>query len=198
MSLPKIITVLVEFGRRVEAILVEIQKLVSKPQLEPIQPPLSFTKTTPQKPLVELKTLPPHRPGKEVVPEAKKKEPPTIVVPVKKMTERELKTPKTTNSEPSPQRRSAKRKKKKPTPSTEEDEAESSEEEVVESSGEEPESEEEEAEPSTPSLEKKKKIETRASDWKKPAPVSKTLVSLKRPTKTLKKGESSQKKPKKK
>ena len=109
------------------------------------------------------------------------------------MTEKELEIPKTTSSKPFPQQRSARRKKKDPTPSTEEEEAESEEEEEVESSSEEPESKE--AEPSTPPPEKRKKIEIQASNRKKPATVSKTPVSLKRPTKTSKKGESSQKKP---
>ena len=54
----------------------------------------------------------------------------------------------------------------------------------------------EEAEPTTPPPEKKKKIKTRAFEQKKSAPVFKTLVSLKRPMKTPKKGKSSQKKPK--
>ena len=84
-----------------------------------------------------------------------------------------------------------------PEPSTEEEEAESSEEEEVESSGEELESEEE-AEPATPPLEKKKKIETRASERKKPTSAFKILVSLKRPTKTPQKRESSQMKLKRK
>ena len=68
----------------------------------------------------------------------------------------------------------------------------------MESSGEEPELEEEGAELSTPPPEKKKKIETRAFDWKKPTTVFKTPVSIKRTTKTPRKGESSQKKPKRK
>ena len=67
------------------------------------------------------------------------------------------------------------------------------------SSNDEPRSdEEEEAEPTTPLPKKKKKIKTRASKWKKSAPVFKIPVSLKRPTKIPKKGESSRKKFKKK
>ena len=54
-----------------------------------------------------------------------------------------------------------------------------------------PELEEEGAEPAIPPLEKKKKLKTRASDRKKSAPIFKTPVSLKKPTKTPKKGESS-------
>ena len=85
---------------------------------------------------------------------------------------RESETPKTTSSEPSLQRT-----KKEPTSelSEEEEEAKSSEEETVDSSGEEPKLEEE-AEPATPLLQKKKKMETRASDRKKPTSSFKTLV----------------------
>ena len=80
-------------------------------------------------------------------------------------------------------------------PESEEEETESSEE--VESFDEELESEEV-AEPATPPPEKKMKIEARASEQKKLASAFKILVSQKRPTKTPKKGESSQKKPKRK
>ena len=55
---------------------------------------------------------------------------------------------------------------------------------------------EEEAEPTSPPLEKKKRMETRASDKKKHASAFKILVSQKRPVKTLKKRESSHKKAK--
>ena len=75
--------------------------------------------------------------------------------------------------------------------------SESSKEETMDSFGEESELEEE-AEPTTPPPEKKKKMETWASDQKKPASAFKTPVPQKRPTKTPKTGESSQKKQKKK
>ena len=109
-------------------------------------------------------------------------------VPASAKTKKELETPKTTSSEPS-LRRSGRKKTKEPSPESEEEEAESSEEEV-ESSGKEPEMEEE-AKPAIPPPEKKKRIETRAFDRKKPAFAFKTPVSLKRPTNTPKKGESS-------
>ena len=108
---------------------------------------------------------------------------------------KESKTLKTTSLEPSP-RRSGKKKQKEPTPKSEEEEAKSLEEEV-ENFGEELESEEE-AELATPPPKKKKRIETRAFDWKKPTSTFKIPVSLSRPFKTPKKGESSQKKQKKK
>ena len=59
LSTPKIITILVEFGCKMEATLVEMRKLVPGPRLEPIQLPLPSTKGTPQKsrPMVELKIL---------------------------------------------------------------------------------------------------------------------------------------------
>ena len=87
--------------------------------------------------------------------------------------------------------------KKEPIPEleSEKEEAESSIE--VESSSEDPESKEE-AELVTPPPEKKKKMETHASDRKKPTFAFKTPTSHKRLVKTPKKGESSQKKQKKK
>ena len=204
LSAPKIIIFLVEFGRRMEATLVKMQKLVPGPQLEPIWLPLPSPKSTLQKtrPIVQLKTPLPQRLGKELILEAVKKATPTIVVSAtEKMTKKESETPKTTSSEPSLQQRSTIKKKKEPTldSSSEEEEAKSSEDveelEVV-TSNDEPRFDEEEAEPATPPPEKKKKIKTWASKWKKSAPISKTPVSLKRPMKTPKKGESSQKKPK--
>ena len=104
LSTPKIITILVDFGHKMEVILVKIRKLVAGPQLEPIWLPLPSSKDTPQKtrPVVELKTPLPQCLGKELVPEGKKKVTPTIVVPAKKMTVREPETPKMMSSEPSP------------------------------------------------------------------------------------------------
>ena len=130
---------------------------------------------------------------KELVAEVAKIEVPAVLASSK--AKRKSETPKTTSLEPSPQRMSTRKTKKEPKPelSEEEEEAESSEEERVDNSSEEPESEEE-AKPATPLLEKKKKMETRASDKKKPASAFKTLTSQKKPVKTPKKGESSQKK----
>ena len=192
-----------DFGRKIEATLVEMRKLVARPQPEPIRLPLPSPRGTPQKTrlIVELKTLLPQHPGKEPVIEI-----PTMVilvapVPMKtKMTERELETPKTTSFDPSPQNCTRKKKEPSPKPSTEIEEEGSSEEvEELElaSSSEEPKSEEE-AELAIPAPEKKKKIKPRISVRKKSTPVFKTPVSLKRPTKTPKKGESSQKKLRKK
>ena len=65
----------------------------------------------------------------------------------------------------------------------------------VESSNEDPKLEEE-AKRATLLPEKKKKMETQASDRKKPASAFKTPASQKRPVKIPKKGESSLKKPK--
>ena len=115
-----------------------------------------------------------------------------VIVKIKKI-EKDSDT-KTTSFELSSQRRSAKKKTNEPSLELEEDE-ESSEEEIG-SSGEEPESEE--AEPATPPPKKKKGIETQSSDQKKLALAFKTPVAPKRPTKTPQKGESSQKKQKKK
>ena len=158
LSLPKIITILVEFGHRMEGILMEMRKLVARPQSELIRAPLPSLNATPQKdrPLVELKTPLPQCPGKELIAKILKIEVPAAPTSSTKMTKRELETPKTTSSEPAPWR-SNKKKKKEPTPDLEsvEEEAKSSEEEEVENSSKEPESEEE-GKPSTPALEKKK------------------------------------------
>ena len=54
---------------------------------------------------------------------------------------------------------------------------------------------EEEAKPSIPKLEKHKGIGTRSLDKKKPPPIYKSPVAPKRSLKTLRKGGSSQKKP---
>ena len=58
LSLPKVIAILVSFGRKMEATLVEIQKLVSRSPADSNRLPLPFPKATPLKenPLVELKT----------------------------------------------------------------------------------------------------------------------------------------------
>ena len=121
------------------------------------------------------------------------------------MSEKELKTSKTTSSDPFLRRVNTRKKKKEPSPepSTEEEEEVSSEDvEEVEmvSSSEEPKlEEEEEVELETPPLEMTR-LKTRTFERKKSTPAFKTPVSTKRPTKgkTLKKGESSQKKPKRK
>ena len=111
LSLPKIITILVEFGCRMEGTLAEMQKLGAGPQLEPIRAPLPSPKPTPQKdrPLVELKTPLPQYPGKELVVETPKIKVPAAPTPSTKMIERESETPKTTSSEPSPWRSNRKK-----------------------------------------------------------------------------------------
>ena len=192
----KIIPNLVNFGQTMEVTLVVIQKLVSKSHAGLSQPPLPSPKATPQKrkPLVEMKTPILHQPVKELVFELAKIEVPAA--PAMKATEKESKSPKTTSSKPSSQWRSGRKKKKEPTPESREEEAKSLEEEM-ENSSEEPESEEE-AELATPPPKKKKRIKTQSSDWKKLASTFKSAVSLKRPTKTLKKGISSKKKSKRK
>ena len=205
LSAPKIVNVLVEFKRKMEATLVKMQKLPGS-QPKPIWLPIPFPKDTPQKnrATVELKTPHQHRPGKELVAEAGKVVTPAIVLPATtKVTEKEPETPKMTSSDPSPRKVSTRKKKKEPTPKRsmeEEEEGSSEEEEDVEmvSSSNEPGSEgEEEPEPETPPPQKKK-IKTRTSKRKKSTPAFKTPISLKRPMKGKmpKKGESFQKKPK--
>ena len=192
LLLLKVIAILMSFGRKMEATLVEMRKLVSGSLAESSRPPLPSPKAMPlkEKPLMELKTPLPQQPMKELVAEVAKIE--ILAAPASTKAKKELETPKTTSSEPSLWRMSTKKTKKEPTRelSKKEEDAESSEEETVDSSSKELELEEE-AELATPPLEKKKKMETRASDWKKPASAFKTLASQKRPVKIPKKGESS-------
>ena len=190
-----------------EATLVKMRKLLPGLQLEPIRLPIPSPRDTLQKnrPIIELKTLLQHRPGKEPIAKVQKVVVPASLVQVKpKMTERESETPKTTSSDPSLRRVSTRKKKKEPTPkpsSKEEEEGSLKDVEELElvSSNEEPESEEEEAEPTTPPLEKTK-LKTRTSKNKNSTLVFKIPDSNKRLAKRKipKKGESSQKKLRKK
>ena len=154
-----------DFGHKMEATLVEIQKLVFESRSELSQIPLPSPKTTPLKtrPMVELKTPLPQCPRKELVIEAPKIEVLAAPIPATKMTEKESETPKTTSFELSPWKSNRKKKKKKkepiPEPSEEEEDDGSSEEleeEEVVSFSDELELEEEEAEPAIPPPEKKK------------------------------------------
>ena len=197
---PKIVNVLVEFGRKMEVTLVEMQKLLPGPQPEPIWLPIPSPKgiLLKNRATVELKTPLQHYPGKKPVVEVQKVVTPTSPVQVKmKMTEREPEIPKTTSFDPSPRRVNTTKKKKEPTPnSSMEMEEEGSFEDVEEvemvSSSKEPESEEEEAELETPPP-KKTKLKTRTFKQKKSTPTFKTSGSCKRLAKgkTPKKGESS-------
>ena len=137
LSTPKIIAILVNFGHKMEAILVEMRKLVAGPQPKPSRVPLSSPKATPQKskPVVELKTPLLQCLMRELVAKVAKIEIPVAPASGKtKTTEKELETPKTTSSEPS-LRKSVRKKTKEPFLESEEEESESSEE--VESSSEE-------------------------------------------------------------
>ena len=191
LSLPKVITIPVSFWRKMEVILVEMRKLVSRSPAESTRPPLSSPKSTPlkEKLLVELKTPLPQWLIKELVAEVAKIE--ILAAPASAKAKKESETPKNTSSEPSPQRISTRKTKKEPTLEL----SESLGKEMADSFGKKSELEEE-AEPAT--LLPKKKMETQASDWKKPAFAFKTPVPQKRPTKTSKKGDSPQKKQKKK
>ena len=164
LSTQKIVNIVVEFECKMEATLVEMRKLLPGLQPEPIRLPILSLTDTPQKNnvIVELKIPHQHCPGKEPNIEAKKVVTPAIVVPAtRKMTEKELETPKTTSSNPSLWRISSRKKKKEPTsePSMKEEEEESSkdvEELELVNSSEEPELEEEEAKPAFPPPEKTK------------------------------------------
>ena len=92
LSAPKIIAILVNFGHKMDATLVEIRKMVSGLQLKPSRVPLPSPKVTPQKsrPIVELKTPLPQCPMKELVAEIAKIEVLTAPASAKiKMTEGE-------------------------------------------------------------------------------------------------------------
>ena len=196
--MPKIVNILVEFSRKIEATLVEMRKLLPGPQPKPFRLPIpSPMGLLPMnRALVELRIPQHHHLHKEPVFEVKKVATLALVVQVKaKVVEKESETPKTKSFNPSLRRISTK-KKKEPTPeSSMETEEEGSSEDVeeveVKDSSEELESEEEK-ELETP-LPKKTKIKTRTSERHKATPVFKTPVSTKRPAKekTLKKGESS-------
>ena len=195
-----------EFGRKMEVTLVEMQKLLPRLQPELIWLPIPSPKDTPLKNKVtmELKTQLQHCPSKEPIAEVQKVVILAFPVQVKpKMIDREPKTPKTTSSNPSPRRVSTRKKKKEPTPdpSTKtEEEGSSKDVEEVEmvNSSKEPESEEE-AEPQTPPP-KKTKFKIRTFEWKKSTLAFETPSSSKRPAKGKmpKKGKSFQKKPKRK
>ena len=214
----KIVNVLVEFGRKMEVTLAEMWKLLSglQPKLfrlpipSPKDPLLkkfqNFVESMNRAP-IELRTLQQHHLSKELVSEVEKVATPALVVQVKaKVVEKELETPKTKNSEPS-LRKVNTRKKKEPTlesstKTEEEGSFEDVEEVEVEDSSKELElEEEEEVEPKPETLPPEKiRIKTRTSERHKATHVLKTSVSTKRPAKgkTPKKGENSQKKPKKK
>ena len=190
-----------------EANLVEMWKLLPKLQSKPIQLPILSPKGTllKNRATVELKTSLQRCLGKEPIAEVHKVVTPMSRVQMKlKMIERELETPKTTSSNPFPRTVSTRKTKKEPTPNLStktEEEGSSKDVEEVEmvNSNEELETEEEGAELETPPLEKTK-LKTRTFERKKSTPAFKTLGSSKKPAKgkTPKKGESSQKKPKRK
>ena len=134
---------------------------------------------------MELKTPLPQHPMQELVAEVAKIEIPAPLASA--MTKMELKTPKTTSSEPSSQWRMSTRKtKKEPTPELESEEEEVKSLDKVESSGEDLESKEE-AEPATLPPEKKK-METQAFDRKKPASTFKISTSQNEASEDTKQG----------
>ena len=182
----KILTILVDFKRKMEITLGEMQKLFSKSQAEGLsQLPLPAVIPQKGKQWEVLRTHLQQRSVKKVIAEVAKIEVPPVEFPATtlaanpitvktKKIEKDSGT-KTTSSEPSSQRRSARKKTKEPFP--EQDEDEESSEEEIRSSGEEPELEE--AEPTTPPPEKKKEIETQSFDRKKPASAFKILIAPK-------------------
>ena len=158
MLLLKIIAILVGFQHKMEVVLGEIRKLVPGLLVELSQPPLPPPKEMPQKekPLEEVKTPLPQRPGKELVAKSVKIELPAAVAKTK--TGKDSDTPET-SSEPSPWKMSLRKTKKELTPKLESDEEEDKSLEEIGSSSGDPESKEE-AEPATSPPEKKKRMDT--------------------------------------
>ena len=102
MSLPKVITILVTFGCKIETTLVGFWKLFFGSQARPSQPPLPSPVATPQKkkPLVEEMKMPlPQQLVKELVVELAKFKVPAA--PTFAKTKRESETLKTMSSDPS-------------------------------------------------------------------------------------------------
>ena len=191
LSTAKIILILVNFGRKMETVLVDIRKLVSESPAGSSQGPLSPLKDTPrkEKPLDKIKTPLLQKPIKELVAGlAEIKVPAAIPTSIPSARKKKAKRD-STSSKPSSQQRRNRKKKKEPSLESEEEE---------ESTKEIGSSVEEEAEPETLPPDKRRRMDTRASDKKKPGPEFKTSVIPKRPIKTPGKGGSSKKKPKEK
>ena len=117
VSAAKIVKVLVTFTRKMETALVDIQKIVSGSSTgESSRPSMLPPTETPrkEKPLEEIKTLLPQRPGKETIAEGSGEVPPTKFIAAKLPDPTVIPTAKekkSESSEPSPQ----KQKKKEPT-----------------------------------------------------------------------------------
>ena len=201
---------MVKFGYKMEVTLGEMQKLLpgsstaglSRPSIQAATPPPP--KEMSQQQFEELKACVQQHRVQEVIAEATKIEVPTPEVPPMelpttkpvavptatptakaKKTEKDLDT-KTTSSKLSSQRKNKRKKKKEPSPEFK-DEEESTE-EIGSSGG------DEEEEPVTPPPVKRPRMGTCSTDQKKkPESSFKTPIASKRPSKSPRKGESSQK-----
>ena len=118
----KIITILVNFRRKMEAILVDIRNLVSESQARSSQPPFSLTTPQKERQVKELKTPLQQRPIKEVIVEVAKVEISLAAIPAQtpttektKKIEKDSET-KMTSSKPSLQRKIARKKTKEASP----------------------------------------------------------------------------------
>ena len=193
VSTAKAIKVLVSLTRKMETVLVEIRKLISRATAEessrPPRPPPTDTPHK-EKPLSKVKTPLLQRPEKEVIVETSGATPPTEVVAAKsaEVAAAPVVTPgskekKSVITEPSPR----KGKKKK-------DSSPEKEEELEETSGEAGSSTEETgSDQVAPALETKR-VNMRSSDRKRPPPELKTPSASKKHQKSPGKGGSSQKK----
>ena len=193
VSAAKIIKVLVSFTRRMETALVDIWKIVFRSSAgkssRPLMPPPTEIPRK-EKPLEEIKTPLLRRPGKEAMMEESGEVPSAEFMTAKPVEALVVtltpKVKKSESSEPSPR----KEKKKERTPEIEELK-DSMEEMSSSNEG----TKSDEVEPASPQAEKKKSMNTRSSDKKKPPPFDKTPVASKQRA-TLQKGEGSLKKSK--
>ena len=194
VSTAKIIPIMVSFMMRMEAAVVDIWKLVSGSPTGSSQTPPPPPKETPkkEKPLDEVKTPLLQWVGKESAAEVARMEVPIVEFPAAASTAKAKKTEKdsdtkTTNFEPSTQSRRSRRKVKKE-PSLESEEEEESTEGTGSFGG------DDEEEPTILPLDKRQRMDTKASHKKKSSSAFKTTNLPKHSKETPKKGESSQKK----
>ena len=193
VSAAKIIPILVSFEMKMEGVLVEIRKLLSRSPARSSQAPPPPPKEIPRKgkSLKEVKIPLQQKPVKELVASMVAILPlaellaATPAVGKARKTGRDSRTP---SSEPAGKNGE---KVKKELPPELESKEESTAEDTRSSSG----NQGSEEKPSIPPLEPKTRMGTRASNKKKPTPAFKIPGSQKRPSKTPKRGKSLLKKP---
>ena len=210
LSAQKIITILVKYGHKMETILEEMRKLLPKPSVAAgsSQPLVLAAKSQPQKEAMhqlfkELEDRLQQRKVQEAITTAVRIEVPVLGMRLAKLpmpsavlvaspTAKEKKTKKEPESraasfEPSFWKQDSRKKVKEPMPEKEESTAK----DIGSSEGD----AEAKEEPSTPPPEPAARMGLRSTDKKKPHPIYRSSATQKQPTKTLQKGEGSNKKP---